>query len=168
MTIALDEFVDAATIAQPARAVDVSLGMRPADFDARPAQPSYNGTRFFHDFVDENGRAQHPIFLVDQGYARHISDPATYNALFRNWEGIVGGGGAQALWDLLPVGSPLQGAALERGIDDSRTVWLIDFMGRRHIANPHTMDVYYFSWDRIYTVPDIGLNQLAIGPEISA
>jgi hypothetical protein len=162
MPIPLNEFVDPATIEMPTDVVDVARGMRPEDFNALPPpQPAYNGTRF----KNPNGPE---IYLVDQGYARWIVSPATYNALFRDSDGVVGGLGAAALYELIPPGGYLSGNALERGIRDRRTVWFIDFYGKRRIANPHTMDVYHFSWDAIYTVPDLGLDLLGLGPEISA
>jgi hypothetical protein len=161
MPIPLNEIVDPATIEVPAEVVDVRRGMRPEDFNAKPAQPHYNGTRF-------RPPPGPNIYLVDQGYARWIVNPATYNALFRDWDGVVTGDGAAALFDLVPPGGFLSGNALERGIRDRRTVWFIDFYAKRRIANPHTMDVYHFSWDAIYTVPDLGLDLLGLGPEISA
>jgi hypothetical protein len=155
--IDLTNFVDPKTREVQTPRPDVSLGFDPQGF-LNP-QPEFNGTRF----KDPNSAA---VFLVDQGFRRLIVNAQTYNALFRDWDGIVTGTGAEALMQFLPDGAQINGDALVNG--DTVPVYLLDVGTKRRIANSHTMDVYHFKWAAIYKVPQIAINSIPDGSTISA
>ena len=104
------------------------------------------------------------IYLVDPlGFLRWIPDPATYNNLFRDWNGIV------TDVDLINIaqGGPLSsGALLAQGIGTFE-VYLVSNAAKRWITSPAAMDKYYFNWDRIVQVPDILVEYIPLGPNWS-
>jgi hypothetical protein len=153
--IDLNRYADPAALRVDTPALHVTVGVDPnAVSDPRP---ELNGRRLKYP-----GRPQ--IYLVDQGYRRHIPDQATYNNLFRDWNGIV----ETELISDVPEGAPIaSGTVLARGIGTT-TVYFVEPGSKRWIFNPHTMDVYYFSWGRVYNVPLTLLLGIPDGPSISA
>ncbi len=100
---------------------------------------------------------------MDQGYRRWIPNPATYNNLFRDWNGIREDTGVGDI----PVGAPItDGAVLVRGLGTA-PIYLVDAGAKRWIASPAAMDKYYFSWARVYQVPPILVWYIANGSTIS-
>ncbi len=59
------------------------------------------------------------------------------------------------------------GTVLATGFE-SGPVYLVEPGTKRWIASPHTMDVYYFAWARIYRVPSVLFVGIPAGPIISA
>jgi hypothetical protein len=95
---------------------------------------------------------QSAIYIVDpNGYLRHIPDPATYNNLFRDWNGVI------IDVNLIDIaqGPPLTpGAVLALGSGTS-PVYLVTNGVKDWITSPAAMDKYYFNWGRVLTVPDV-------------
>lgn len=102
------------------------------------------------------------IYLIDAGKKRHVPDPATYNNLFRDWNGVV----QDPHLDAIDTGLPLShGAVLAQAYGDA-AVYLIDRGEKRHVASPATMDRYYFAWDKIQHVAPAFLQSIPTGATI--
>ncbi|MFC5475393.1 hypothetical protein [Paraherbaspirillum soli] len=102
------------------------------------------------------------VYLVDAGRKRHIPDPATYNNLFRDWNGIL----QDIAINEIDTGTPISvGAVLAQGFGDP-AVYLIDNGIKRHIGSPATMDRYNFAWDKIQHVAPILISSIETGPAI--
>ena len=102
------------------------------------------------------------VYLMDQGTKRHVPNPATYNNLFRDWNGIV----VDASINTIDTGTPISdGAVLAQAFGDS-AVYLIDQGRKRHIGSPATMDRYYFDWSKIQHVAPIIIASIPEGPAI--
>lgn len=90
------------------------------------------------------------IYLIDEGKKRHIPNPQVYNALFANWEGVVGDLNINAI----PDGSKIPETAILFRCVDSPKVFLLDGVApnqvKRHITAPHVMDHYNFDWNKIH------------------
>jgi len=128
----------------------VDIGI-PAN-DRQSPRPDLNGLR-----VKLPNRPE--IYLIDEGYKRHIPNPQTYNNLFRDWSGIV----VDIDIDEIPTGVPItSGAILTRGAGTAE-VYLVANNKKRHVFN---MDKYWFSWQRVYIVPRILLNCIPDGTNI--
>lgn len=93
------------------------------------------------------------IYLIDTtGKKRHIPNPQVYNAIFKNWEGII-----QDL-DVNDIenGPPLSANAILFKCIDSPNVYLLDSGAtpssyvKRHIANPAVMDRWNFDWNKVH------------------
>jgi hypothetical protein len=97
------------------------------------------------------------IYLILDGKARHIPDPATFSAVIR------GGTATPAIrsFDLstsggpLCVGLPLMSGAQMIRDDSNGAVYLMDkeASGRivkRHVTSPGQMDRYHFTWDVVH------------------
>jgi len=107
----------------------------------------------------------HPaVYLVDGGYRRWIPNPETYNNLFRDWNNIID----EMTVANIPIGSNISdGAVLAKSYDDA-AVFLVDQGKKRLITSPEAMDKYYFSWKRVYQIPNILLDSISTGLSISA
>jgi hypothetical protein len=153
--IDLKSFADASEMRTDTEPFEMAIGIAPAAAGA--PRPDLDGYRM-------KGPGDPKIYLVDQGYRRWIPDPATYNNLFRDWNGIV----QDPLIFDVPEGLQLaSGTVLAKG-SGTAPVYLVEPGSKRWIASPHNMDVYYFSWDRIYAVPPVLLSGIPNGPTISA
>ena len=102
------------------------------------------------------------IYLIDNGFRRHIPDPDTYNNLFRNWDNIVQDVNLNEIDEGIPISV---GAILARAIDQA-PVFLIDARSKRHVGSPAVMDRYQFNWDKISVVPHILLDSIATGTPV--
>ena len=124
---------------------------------AAALRPDLNGCRLKAPGDDK-------IYLVDQGVRRLIPDPTTYNNLFRDWNGIV----QDPLILDIPEGRPVVSGSVLARVVGTEPVYLVEPGSKRWIASPHTMDVYYLSWDRVYVIPPELLAGIPDGPTISA
>jgi hypothetical protein len=93
-----------------------------------------------------------PIYLVDpDGLLRWIPNPATYNNLFRDWNGVI------ISLDIPNItrGPDLtNGAVLARGAGTA-PVYIVSNGIKRWITSPATMDKYYFNWNTVFQVPEV-------------
>lgn len=105
-----------------------------------------------------------PIYLIDpEGYRRWIPSPATYNALFRDWNGVVTDLGA----NLIAPGPDLDGGAFLGRAPGAARVYLVSNGEKRWIVSPATMDKYWFDWSKIRDVPAAALHAIPNGPDWS-
>lgn len=103
-----------------------------------------------------------PIYLIMDGVRRWIPNPATYNNLFRDWNGVITDLNVNAI----PKGPALlDGAVLFRG--DGAPVYLMDVAGKRWVTSPAAMDKYYFNWSKIAVLPGVVVNAVPNGANIS-
>jgi len=121
---------------------------------------------------DLNGlRVKHPsapqIYLIDIGCRRWIPNPATYNNLFRDWDGIIVDAN---LVNSVDVGDDIADGALLARAEGTAEVFFVDKRVRRRIDSPAAMDRYYFRWNAIRQVPKIVLDAVPgpVYPDISA
>ncbi|MDT0453162.1 hypothetical protein [Streptomyces hesseae] len=103
------------------------------------------------------------IYLVLDGKRHWIPNPATYNNLFRDWNGVV---------SVLDVGDITAGSALSDGAFLGKAsgrpeVYLFSNGVKRWITSPAVMDKYYFAWNRIQDLPAEAVNSVPNGPYIS-
>jgi len=132
------------------------LGVQPMETAWSSPRPDLNGLRV-------KLPNQPAIYLIDQGYRRWIPNPATYNNLFRDWNGIITDIGINDI----PLATQItSGAILARG-DGTAPVYLIDAGVKRWVTSPAAMDKYYFAWNRVYVVPPVLVNFIPNGPAIS-
>ena len=118
-------------------------------------RPDLNGLR-----VQEPGHPE--IYLIDEGRKRHIPNPATFDRLFRNWDGIQ----QDLHLDEIDTGVPISdGAVLALGKSDL-AVYLIDQGQKRHVTRPAVMDKYNLRWPTI-PVDQILLNSIPTGNQIA-
>jgi hypothetical protein len=118
--------------------------------------------------TDLNGlRVQKPghmeCYLVDRGFRRHIQHLETYNALFRDTQGIV----FDIDIDEIPLGPDIDGNTMLATGDGPGPVYLLEQGKKRWIASPAIMDKYYFAWDRIYVIPWVALSNIPDGDAIT-
>jgi hypothetical protein len=141
--------------------IPITIGYTPGGdekeaLQASEPRPDLNGVRC--KFSN-----QPHIYLIDAGCRRHIPDPATFNNLFRNWEGIVIDNDINDIPEARAIQS---GAVLSKG-NLTPAVYLIDNGQKRHIISPAVMDKYNFAWNRIYVVPQVQIDAIPTGPSIS-
>jgi hypothetical protein len=105
------------------------------------------------------------IYLVDDdGTLRHVPDPATYNNLFRD------GNGVQQLTNVssITTGPELtSGAHLAIAQETMSAVYLIDNGQKRHVTSPQVMDKFYFNWNQVQPVPQSTLDALPDGAPLT-
>lgn len=161
----LTQIANARDLAVETVPVPVSIGYFPSSHDsvagltevrASGPRPDLNGTRC------KFSNRPH-IYLIDNGYRRHIPDPTTYNNLFRDWEGVV----VDNDIDEIPEARAIQsGAILAKG-HATPQVYLIDQGQKRHIVSPDVMEKFHFAWGRIYVVPQILIDAIPTGQPIT-
>jgi hypothetical protein len=123
-----------------------------------PPQPDF---KYGQRVLWEGGR----IMLVDQGVARWIPDPPTYNNLFVDWNGIITPT-QNPYVTKIPEGLQVPSGAFLAAQKGDPHVFLIDGGVKRWIVNPDVMAQYYFDWKKIYNVPQNGLNNIQPGPNV--
>ncbi|MBV8523410.1 MAG: hypothetical protein JOY71_15015 [Acetobacteraceae bacterium] len=102
------------------------------------------------------------VYMIDQGTKRHVADPQTYTALFRDWNSIV----QDADTNEIDTGPEIAaGTALVQGFGDAH-VYLVDQGTKRWIESPATMDRYDFDWNKIFRVPMGAIQAMPDGPGI--
>lgn len=133
--------------------INLAVGGNPAAF-GQP-RPDLDGLRVKVPGDDA-------IYLMDNGYRRHIPNVPTYNNLFRDWNSIHEDTGVGEI----PVGTSIaDGAVLAKGANTD-PVYLVDSGVKRWVTGPSVMEKYYFNWDRIYSVPDILIQNILSGSAI--
>jgi hypothetical protein len=115
-----------------------------------------NGYRLRKTFKDA------PIYLIDEGAKRHIADPPTYDALFRDWDGIV----SDIDIDDIDDGPQIEPGTMLFRVNDTKPVYLLDIgkKQKRLITSPAAMDKYHFNWDRVQKDPGVSLMIAAVNP----
>lgn len=152
-----------------ALALASSAGVATASAATAPDTASHGSTaKPQRDRPDLNGRRikavdGQAIYLVLDGKRHWIPDPATYNNLFRDWNGIA---------SVLDLGSITEGSALSNGAflgktPDHPQVYLFSNGVKRWITSPAAMDKYYFAWNRIQNLPDEAVNSVPSSGNIS-
>ncbi|WP_430784038.1 hypothetical protein [Actinoplanes sp. G11-F43] len=104
------------------------------------------------------------IYLIDpEGYRRWIPNPATFDALFRNWEGVI--------TDINTVKIPQRSAIDEDAVlaksKNSPRVYLISNGQKRWVVSPAVFDRNWFAWDKIREFPEPVLNAIPTGSDWS-
>src|SRR5258708_11569670 len=97
-----------------------------------------NGRRITSDDPQDQGR----VYLILDGQRRWIPNPATYDNLFRDWNGI------ERYADINDIdrGTDIADGALLVNAGNGAVYLITDGSGtKRHIADPATMDAYYFN-----------------------
>ncbi|MEV4443177.1 hypothetical protein AB0K09_30070 [Streptomyces sp. NPDC049577] len=119
-------------------------------------RPELNGMRV----KPVNGPA---VYLVLDGRRRWIPNPATYNNLFRDWNGI------QSVIDIgsIPDGGALSDGAFLGKAPNAPEVYLISNGVKRWITSPAAMDKYYFAWNKIVNVSPVAIAAIPSGAAIS-
>lgn len=119
-------------------------------------RPDLNGTRI-------QFQSRLAIYLVDQGFLRHVPDQHTYDQLFRNWDNLEKGMNP----DEIPLGKPIwPGAYLAEDLDTGK-VYFVEKSIKRHVVDPSVLEYYNFkSGDKISRVPGAKLEELLDGPPI--
>jgi hypothetical protein len=102
------------------------------------------------------------IYMIDQGRRRHISDPNTYNSLYRDWVTRVIDIDVNEIDGGEEIAS---GTNLIQGYGNA-AVYLLDGGRKRWIENSATMDRYDFDWRKIIHVPMSVIDALQNGPGI--
>jgi len=117
------------------------------------------------EYIPDGRRVTDPgsgrIFVMLDGALRHIPNPATYDALFRDWKGIgaVGNLGGQRLEAALPADAHL-------AMPPSGRIFLVADGMKRWITSPAVMDRYQFKWSAVRKVPAETMDRIADGPSI--
>jgi hypothetical protein len=146
---------DAKELTVKAEPIGVSVGVDSSIMAAGP-RPDLNGLR-----VKLPNQAT--IWLIMDGYRHGIPNPATYNNLFRDWNGIV--------IDInvveIPEVAPISNGALLAKSNTSAAVYLVTNGVKRWVTSPAAMDKYYFAWNRIVTVPFVLVDFIPTGASIS-
>ncbi|MCQ8768500.1 hypothetical protein [Streptomyces telluris] len=122
----------------------------------RGRHPELNGARL-------KGVNSPAVYLVLDGKRRWIPNPATYNNLFRNWNGI------QTVVDIASIddGGQLSDGAILAKSPDGPAVYLVSNGIKRWITSPAAMDKYYFDWNKIVNISPVALNAIPTGAAIS-
>lgn len=150
MTTGMVELVSADEIQQRTAPVELATGFSPENL-GNP-RPDLAGARL----MPLVGNA---IYLVNpEGYLQWIPNPATYNNLFRDWNGVqrtdIAG---------IAVGSPLSDGALLAKGNLSGAVYIVSNGIKRWITSPDAFNKYYFNWNSIYVVPQILVDEIPAG-----
>ena len=100
------------------------------------------------------------IYMVDpDGLLRWIPNAATYNNLFRDWNGVV------ISTDIPDISRGLNltdGSVLVQGTGTA-AVYLASNGIKRWITSPATMDKYYFNWNTVFQVPPVLVDSIGTG-----
>jgi hypothetical protein len=96
---------------------------------------------------DLNGRrvqnhGENEIYLVEDGFKRHIPDPQTYDSLFRDWNGILHDVNVHTI----ETGSPIPSGSQVAQAHGEDAVYFVDGYVKHHIASPEAMDRFHFKW----------------------
>ncbi len=99
------------------------------------------------------------LYLVNpEGVLQWIPNPATFNNLFKNWDG-------NKTVDIPepPIGDPLTEGTLLVKAKDKPEVYILSNGVVRPIKDEATMEKYYFGWNKIVELPGIVIDSLPQG-----
>jgi len=105
------------------------------------------------------------VYLVLDGTLRHVPNPTTLEGLFNT----VGGWKITEVTGLqdLTMGSALtDGALLVTG--SGPHIYLLNDGEKRWIVDPTTFDKFGFDWTKVHTYPDVLINAIPSGADITA
>ncbi|MFF7725306.1 hypothetical protein [Streptomyces sp. NPDC008001] len=124
--------------------------------ELRGRHPELNGARL-------KGVNSPAVYLILDGKRHWIPNPATYNNLFRNWNGI------QSVIDIGAIddGGQLSDGAILAKSPGEPAVYLVSNGIKRWITSPAAMDKYYFDWNKIVNISPVALNSIPTGAAIS-
>ncbi|MFI9721152.1 hypothetical protein ACIHFE_16110 [Streptomyces sp. NPDC052396] len=122
----------------------------------RGVHPELNGLRV----TGINGGK---VYLILDGKRRWIPNPATYDQLFRGWDGIRYAVDVEGITD----GGQLSDGAFLAKAPDGPQVYLVTNGQKRWITSPAAMDKYYFDWRKIVSVSSVALRGFPTGSPIS-
>ena len=134
--------------------------------------PELEGKRYTCDDTKEDpcpSDIKGKVYLILDGARRWIPNPATYNNLFRDWNGIEPL--SQSFLREIDEGTQIaDGAVLVNQTDPpAPAVYLITEAAvntKRHIASPATADKFHFDLGKIVHIPKVVLDAVPTGPEI--
>lgn len=117
-------------------------------------RPDLNGSR-----VRRPGQTD--VYLIDEGRKRRIPNRATYDNLFRDWNGI-------REMDISEIedGLPIPDWAVLVRASGAAEVWLIDGPVKRHVTTSAVMDKYHFRRPAS-SVDPASVDRMPTGPPIS-
>jgi hypothetical protein len=104
------------------------------------------------------------IYVVDDdGTARRIPDPATYDNLFRDSSGIM------AVDPATVTSSPALTSGAYLGWDGvaGDPIYLVTNSQKRHILSPAVIDKFWFNTSKVTTVEKSTLDALPDGPDLT-
>lgn len=103
-----------------------------------------------------NGGAIH---IILDGTAHHITNPDTYNRLFKNWNGIQEVNG-----NSIKIGAPISDDA--QLVKATEKVYFINNGQKRWVMSPIAFNNFNFNWNKIQTVPTAKLDMIPEGQSI--
>jgi hypothetical protein len=101
--------------------------------------------------------------VYPDGFLRWIPNPATYNNLFRDWNGVII---STVIPDIARGAKLTDGAVLVEGTG-TIPVYLVSNGLKRWITSPAVMDKYYFNWKTVFQVPPVLADFVTTGPSWS-
>ncbi|MEU7054633.1 hypothetical protein [Streptomyces sp. NPDC046197] len=133
---------------------------------SKPGQaviPAFKGSHPELNGLRVKGVGSPAVYLILDGRRRWIPNPATYNNLFRDWNGI------QSVVDIgsIDAGSALSDGAFLGKASNAPAVYLFSNGVKRWITSPAAMDKYYFDWQKIQTLPPGAVSSIPTGAPIS-
>ncbi|GAA0588796.1 hypothetical protein GCM10010172_87190 [Paractinoplanes ferrugineus] len=104
---------------------------------------------------------QPQVYVIDpEGYRRWIPNPATYESLFRSWEGIV----VSLETNQIAERAPLDDGAFLGKAESQPHVYLVSNGMKRWIINMGVFDKGWFTGARMKTLPDAAMAAIPTGP----
>jgi hypothetical protein len=102
------------------------------------------------------------IYLVMWGELHWIPDPATFNSIFKDWDGIVN---SDYIVDNMPKGLALAPGSFI-AISGASPSWYFVTLGRKlHIPDPAT--VGRFNFRSPVSIPHLALDYIPTGPNVT-
>jgi hypothetical protein len=103
--------------------------------------------------------------IMDGGYRRWIPNPATYDNLFRNWDGII----TDIDVPLIPELPALSNLAVlaRRSEGETAQVYLISNGRKCWVTSPAAMDRYHFDFNKVQKLSPAVIDAIPNGPDIN-
>ena len=101
------------------------------------------------------------VYVVRQGWKRHVPNPATFGAYGFSWEAIT-----PVPDDWLPTGKPLLDIVATGRLIQSRgqaPVYVMDGNAKRHITSPAALTACGYGWDAITLLSDATVAAFSTG-----